>query len=158
MKMDRLVGDRFKERPSDCVIDSHALMLRGGYMKYVTNGIFSQYMPLRRITKKIEDIIRQEMDRIDGQEVLFPVVMPASLWEESGRYQSVGTELVRLQDRNKAPLHWGWVAFVGLVAGLLLLYGALMASHVAAFRILYGLRIRLSGHILLRYSLGDIPV
>ena len=107
MKMDRLVGDRFKERPSDCVIDSHALMLRGGYMKYVTNGIFSQYMPLRRITKKIEDIIRQEMDRIDGQEVLFPVVMPASLWEESGRYQSVGSELVRLQDRNKAPLVLG---------------------------------------------------
>ena len=72
MKLDKLVGERFKEKPSDCVIDSHALMLRGGYMKNVANGIYSQYMPLRRITKKIEDIIRDEMDKIGGQEVLFP--------------------------------------------------------------------------------------
>ena len=71
MKLDKLVGERFKEKPSDCVIDSHALMLRGGYMKNVANGIYSQYMPLRRITKKIEDIIRDEMDKIGGQEVLF---------------------------------------------------------------------------------------
>ena len=71
MKLDKLVGDRFKEKPSDCVIDSHALMLRGGYMKYVANGIFSSYMPLRRITRKIEQIIREEMEAIDGQEVQF---------------------------------------------------------------------------------------
>lgn len=103
MKLDKLVGDRFKERPSDCQIDSHAIMLRGGYMKYVGNGIFSSYMPLRRITRKIEAIIREEMDRIDGQEVQFPVVMPASLWQESGRYESVGSELLRFSDRNKSP-------------------------------------------------------
>ena len=81
MKLDKLVGDRLKERPSGCVIDSHALMVRGGYMKYVTNGIFSQYPPLKRISRKIEQIIREEMDRIDGQEVLFPVALPGSLWE-----------------------------------------------------------------------------
>lgn len=52
MKLDKLVGDRFKERPADCVIDSHALMVRGGYMKYVANGIYSQYAPLKRICKK----------------------------------------------------------------------------------------------------------
>ena len=62
MKLEKLVGERFKERPSDCVIDSHALMLRGGYMKYVANGIYSSYLPLRRITRKIEQIIREEMD------------------------------------------------------------------------------------------------
>lgn len=107
MKLEKLVGSRFKERPSDCVIDSHALMLRGGYMKYVTNGIFSSYMPLRRITRKIEKIIREEMDSIDGQEVQFPVVLPASLWQESGRYESVGSELVRLEDRNKNHLVLG---------------------------------------------------
>ena len=89
MKLEKLVGERFKEKPADCVIDSHALMLRGGYMKYVANGIFSSYMPLRRITRKIEQIIREEMDAIDGQEVQFPVVLPASLWEESGRYGHV---------------------------------------------------------------------
>lgn len=104
MKVAKLVGDRFKERPADCEIDSHALMLRGGYMRYVANGIYSLYTPLRRITRKIEQIIREEMDAIDGQEVLFPVVLPASLWEESGRYASVGSELLRFKDRNSIPL------------------------------------------------------
>lgn len=100
MKVANLVGQRFKERPADCVIDSHALMLRGGFMKYVGNGIYSEFPALRRVTAKIENIIRREMDAIDGQEVLFPVVMPAALWEESGRYESVGNELVRFKDRN----------------------------------------------------------
>ena len=85
MKVANLVGSRFKEKPSDCVIDSHALMVRGGYMKYVGNGIYSEFPTLRRVTSKIENIIRQEMDAIDGQEVLFPVVLPADLWDESGR-------------------------------------------------------------------------
>lgn len=100
MKVSKLVGSRFKEKPADCVIDSHALMVRGGYMKYVGNGIYSEFPTLRRVTAKIERIIRQEMDAIDGQEVLFPVILPADLWEESGRYESVGSELLRFQDRN----------------------------------------------------------
>ena len=107
MKLEKLVGERFKEQPADCVIDSHGLMVRGGYMKYVANGIYSSFTPLKRITKKIEQIIREEMDRIDGQEVSFPVVMPASLWMESGRYETVGKELIRLKDRNDAPLVLG---------------------------------------------------
>ncbi len=107
MKLDKLVGDRFKERPSDCSIDSHALMVRGGYMKYVANGIFSSFMPLKRVTRKIEQIIREEMDAIDGQEVMFPVVMPATMWEESGRYESIGSELLRFTDRNKAKMVLG---------------------------------------------------
>ena len=107
MKLEKLVGERFKEKPSDCTVESHALMVRGGYMKYVANGIFSQYMPLKRITRKIEQILREEMDAIDGQEVQFPVVMPASLWEESGRYESIGKELMRFSDRNDSPLVLG---------------------------------------------------
>ena len=107
MKLSKLVGDRFKERPADCVIDSHALMIRGGYMKYVANGIYSSYLPLRRITHKLEQIIREEMDAIDGQEVLFPVALPASLWEESGRFDSVGKELLRFHDRNGSPMVLG---------------------------------------------------
>ncbi len=107
MKLKNLIGERFKERPSDCSIDSHALMTRGGYIKYVANGIYSSYMPLKRITKKIEQIIREEMDAIDGQEVSFPVVMPASLWDESGRYESIGSELLRFTDRNKAKMVLG---------------------------------------------------
>ena len=107
MKLDRLVGDRFKEKPADCVIESHSLMLRGGYMKNVANGIYSQYPQLKRVINKIENILREEMDKIDGQEVLFPVALPGSLWEESGRYQSVGSELLRFCDRNGSPMVLG---------------------------------------------------
>ena len=107
MKLEKLVGERFKEKPADCIIDSHALMVRGGYMKYVANGIFSSYTPLKRITRKIEQILREEMDAIDGQEVQFPVVMPASLWQESGRYESIGKEMARFNDRNGSPLVLG---------------------------------------------------
>ena len=67
MKVRNLVGERFKERPSDCVVDSHALMIRGGYMKPVANGIFSLFTPGKRIMQKIERIIREEMDALDGQ-------------------------------------------------------------------------------------------
>ncbi len=107
MKMSALIGDRFKEKPADCTIDSHALMVRGGYIKQVNTGVYSLFTPARRITRKIETIIREEMDRIDGQEVLLPVVLPADLWKESGRYTSVGKELLRLSDRNGGEMVLG---------------------------------------------------
>ena len=107
MKLEKLVGERFKERPADCVIDSHAIMVKGGYIKYMANGIYPSYLPLRRIVRKIEQILREEMDKIDGQEVQFPVVMPASLWDESGRYDSIGDELLRFTDRNNAKMVLG---------------------------------------------------
>ena len=100
MKISSLLGERFKTAPADCVIESQALMVRGGYMKSVGTGLFSFYMPAKRIAKKIENIIREEMDRIDGQEVMFPVIMPGTLWQESGRYESIGSELLRFKDRN----------------------------------------------------------
>ncbi|MBR6917197.1 MAG: proline--tRNA ligase [Clostridia bacterium] len=100
MKVTALLGERFKDAPSDCTIESHKLMVRGGYMKNVASGIYSLYAPAKRIAKKIENIIREEMDRIDAQEVMFPVVMPASLWEESGRYTSIGSEMARFTDRG----------------------------------------------------------
>ena len=102
-----MVGDRFKERPASCLIDSHALMVRGGYIKNVANGVYSQYPPMKRISKKIENIIRDEMDKCDGQEVLFPVTLPASLWDESGRYESVGSELLRFTDRTGSKMVLG---------------------------------------------------
>ncbi len=107
MRVSKMLGERLKEAPKDCVIDSHALMIRGGYMKFVSSGIYSLFMPTRRITRKIENIIREEMDKIDGQEVLFPVVMPASLWEESGRYTSIGNEMARFTDRSGNPMVLG---------------------------------------------------
>ncbi|MBR2336298.1 MAG: proline--tRNA ligase [Clostridia bacterium] len=100
MKVSVLLGERFKKAPADCVIESQALMVRGGYIKSVGTGVFSFYTPAKRITRKIENIMREEMDAIDGQEVMFPVVMPASLWQESGRFDSIGSELLRFKDRN----------------------------------------------------------
>ena len=100
MLVRELLGKRYKETPKDCVIASHSLMMKGGYMKYMSAGSYSLFMPAKRITHKIEDIIRKEMDSIGGQEVLFPVVMPATLWEESGRYTSIGSEMARFTDRN----------------------------------------------------------
>jgi len=107
MKVANMLGERFKNAPKDCVIESHALMMRGGYMKYMANGIFSLYTPAKRIMRKIEQIIREEMDAVDGQEVMFPVVMPASLWEESGRYTSIGSEMARWKDRSGNPMVLG---------------------------------------------------
>ena len=100
MLMSKLVGERTKTAPSDAVIKSHSLMIRAGYMKLVANGIWSLAMPAKRIARKIENIIREEMDAVDGQECMFPVVMPREMWDESGRYSSIGDEMVRFKDRN----------------------------------------------------------
>jgi len=107
MKLKQLLGLRFKETPAECQITSHILMLRGGYMKNVGNGIFSLFTPGKRIMQKIEAIIREEMDRIGGQEIMLPVSMPASLWQESGRYESVGSELMRFKDRSGSEMVLG---------------------------------------------------
>lgn len=95
-----MLGATSKTAPSDCSIASQILMTRGGYMKYMCNGIYSLFTPTRRITRKIEQILREEMDAVGGQEVLFPVAMPASLWQQSGRYTSIGSEMARWKDRS----------------------------------------------------------
>ena len=100
MKVSKLLLETLRDAPGDCIIESQKLMTRGGYMKYMHNGIYSLFAPTKRMAKKIENIIREEMDRIDGQEVMFPVVMPASLWQESGRYTSIGSEMARFKDRS----------------------------------------------------------
>ena len=100
MRMSQLVGKRYKERPTEAILESHAFLLRGGYARQVANGIYSLLPPGLRIHRKIERIIREEMDRIGGQEVLMPVVLTRELWEESGRYQDVGPELLRFKDRT----------------------------------------------------------
>lgn len=105
MKVKNILGERFKERAFD--IESQNLMTRGGYMKQVGNGIYSLFMPAKRIQNKIERILREEMDAIDGQEVLFPVVMPATLWQSSGRFESIGKELLRFKDRSGADMVLG---------------------------------------------------
>ncbi len=100
MLLSKLLGERYKEKPNDAQIPSHIYSLRGGYMRQVGGGIYTLLTPGKRVTDKISQIIRKEMDNIDGQEVLFPVVIPGELWKESGRFDSVKDELVRFQDRT----------------------------------------------------------
>lgn len=107
MLLSKLIGERYKEKPSDANIPSHIFMLKGGYIRQVANGIYTLLPPAKRVVKKIEEIIREEMDNIGGQEVLFPVVMPRELWDESGRYDSVGNELMRMTDRSGADMLLG---------------------------------------------------
>jgi len=107
MKVRNLVSKRYKETPADCQIASQALMMRGGYIKPVGNGIFTLFPATKRITNKIEKIMREEMDRIGGQELTFPVAMPATLWRESGRFEAIGSELLRFKDRSGADMVLG---------------------------------------------------
>ncbi len=104
MRMSKMVGRRLKEDPKDAKTVSHKFMIRGGYARSVSTGIYSLLPMGKRIVTKVESIIREEMDMVDGQEVQMPVVIPADLWEESGRYGSVGAELLRFKDRNDKPM------------------------------------------------------
>lgn len=104
MRMSKLAGRRLKEDPKDARTISHKFLIRGGYIRPVSAGIYSLLPAGKRIVDKIEAIIREEMNRIDGQEVLMPVALPAELWQESGRYESVGAELLRFRDRNDKPM------------------------------------------------------
>ena len=107
MKISNMLGKRFKEPPAECKVASHIFMIRGGYMKQVGEGIYSLLPPAKNITRKIENIIREEMNRIDGQEVMLPVTMPAALWQESGRYDAIGSELLRFKDRGDKEMVLG---------------------------------------------------
>ena len=107
MRVSQLLGERMKQTPSECTTVNHTFMVRGGYIKQMSSGIYSLFMPGKRVCRKIENIIREEMDKIDGQEVQFPVVMPSTIWEESGRYFSIGSEMARLTDRSGAKMVLG---------------------------------------------------
>ncbi len=100
MRMSRLFFQTLREAPADAETVSHQLMLRTSMIKQVAAGIFD-YLPLgQRVKAKIEQIIREEMDAIGGQEVTLPVVHPAELWQRSGRWYQIGDDMARLKDRN----------------------------------------------------------
>ncbi|SEL66395.1 prolyl-tRNA synthetase [Paenibacillus sp. cl141a] len=100
MRQSQLLMTTMRDVPSEAEALSHQWMLRGGYIRQTAAGIYS-YLPLGwRVLRKIEAIIRQEMDVAGGQELLMPAVQPAELWKESGRYDVYGAELIRLHDRH----------------------------------------------------------
>lgn len=96
-----------KETPSDAVVISHQLMLRAGLIRKSASGLYS-WLPLGlRVLRKVEQIVREEMDKSGAQEVLMPVVQPAELWVESGRWEQYGPELTRFNDRHNNPFCLG---------------------------------------------------
>ena len=102
MRFSRAFIPTLKEAPSDAQVASHVFLVRGGYMRRLAAGIYS-FLPLGwRVLKKIEQIVREEMDRAGAQEVLMPAAIPAELWQESGRWDAYGPELLRFQDRKGA--------------------------------------------------------
>ncbi len=107
MYLSKLVGERIKQTPNGAVVKNHILLLRAGYIKQVSSGIYTLLTPAKKSILKIENIIRTEMDKIGGQEMLFPVVMPRELWDESGRYSSIGDEMARFKDRNSHDMVLG---------------------------------------------------
>lgn len=107
MYIRELVGKRYKEQPAEAYMASHTFLLRGGYIRQVAGGIFTLLTPAKRIAAKIEQIFREEIDAVGGQEVMFPVVLPGDLWRESGRFDGVGSELMRMQDRTGRDLVLG---------------------------------------------------
>ncbi|MFW6414077.1 MAG: proline--tRNA ligase [Verrucomicrobiota bacterium] len=107
MRLSNLIGQRLKETPKTAEIPSHIYLIRGGYIRPVTAGIYSLCPLGKRITRKIESIIREEMTAIGAQEALFPVVLPQDLWDESGRSGTLGPELLRFENRNGKPMVLG---------------------------------------------------
>lgn len=104
MRMSRLFGQTLREAPSEAQSASHQLLLRAGFIRPVAAGVFSYLTLARRSLAKIENILREEMNAIGGQEISMPVVLPAELWKETGRWFEIGAEMGRLRDRGGRDL------------------------------------------------------
>jgi len=100
MKTSQYLLATLREDPSDAELASHRLMLRAGMIRMQASGLYTWLPTGLRVLKKVENIVREEMDAIGAQEILMPMVQAAELWQESGRWQEYGAELLRMQDRH----------------------------------------------------------
>src|SRR5436190_19779642 len=100
MRMTHLFSQTLREAPAEAEVASHRLLVRAGFIRQLAAGIFS-YLPLaRRSMTKIENIMREAINGIGGQEITMPVVHPADIWKETGRWYSIGSELGRFKDKS----------------------------------------------------------
>lgn len=117
MRTSELWVPTLRETPAEAEVVSHKLLLRAGFIRKTVAGIYT-YLPLgRRVLAKLEQIIREEMDRAGGQELVLPIVQPAEIWQESGRWEVYGEEMFRLQDRHGrhfclGPTHEEIITFI----------------------------------------------
>ena len=100
MRVSKMYAPTLREVPSEAEIPSHQLLLRAGFMRKSTNGMYTLLPLAWRVIKKIENIIREEMDRKGAQEIMMPILQPAEIWQESGRWGAYGAEMIRLKDRH----------------------------------------------------------
>ena len=107
MRLSRYFLPLLKEVPSEAQIVSHQLMLRAGMIRQSSAGIYS-WLPLGlRVLRRVEQIVREEMDAAGAHEILMPAIQPAELWQESGRYEDYGKEMLRITDRHERPMLYG---------------------------------------------------
>ena len=104
MKMSQLFGQTLREPPADAQVDSHRLLVQAGFIRQLGAGIFSYLHLARRSMTKIENILRDEINAIGGQEITMPVVQPADIWKETGRWYEIGSEMARFHDKNKRDM------------------------------------------------------
>jgi len=100
MKLSQLFGQTLRDAPSEADVASHQLLVRAGFIRQLGAGIFSYLHLAKRSITKIENILRNEMDAIGGQEISMPVIHPADLWKETGRWYQIGSEMGRFKDKN----------------------------------------------------------
>ncbi len=100
MKLSRLFGQTLRDAPTEAEVVSHQLLMRAGFIRPLGAGIFSYLHLAKRSLTKIENILRDEMDKIGGQEISMPVIHPASVWKETGRWYQIGSEIGRFKDKN----------------------------------------------------------
>lgn len=101
MRMSRMYMPTLKEVPSEAEIPSHQLLLRAGMIRQLVSGIYS-YLPLGyRVIRKVEEIVREEMDKAGAQELLMSAIQPKELWEATGRWDDFGPEMWKLKDRHE---------------------------------------------------------
>src|SRR5262245_5840075 len=106
-RLSRLLAPTLREDPADAEVVSHKLLVRAGMIRQVARGIYD-FLPLGlRAVRRVETIVREEMNRAGAQEILMPVISPAELWQESGRWQKYGPELLRLKDRHEREFCFG---------------------------------------------------
>ena len=122
MKMSKLFVETLRDFPADAEVVSHKMLVRAGFIRKLTNGVYT-YLPLMwKVLKKVEQIVREEMDAAGAQELLMPIIQPEELWKESGRWDVYGKELMRFRDRHDRMLALGptheevvtWVAREGI--------------------------------------------
>jgi prolyl-tRNA synthetase len=106
-RLSQLLAPTLREDPADAEVVSHRLLVRAGMIRQVARGIYD-FLPLGlRAVRRLENIVREEMDRAGAQEILMPAVIPAELWVESGRWDRYGRELLRMKDRYDRDFCFG---------------------------------------------------